>query len=355
MLSIAYFISSHGYGHATRAAAVMTVIRQLQPNCRFEIFTQIPQWLFAESQLEPFGYHAVLTDIGVAQQDSLTEDLTETWQRLQKFLPFKAANLVSLARQINQLGCQVVMCDIAPLGIAVAKTAGVPSVLVENFTWDWIYEGYLYPESLQPQIDYLRDLFTAANYHIQTEPICQPRQVHLTTSPVSRRVRSSAKQIRQQLDIPMESKVVLITMGGVPWTQPFTEQLAHHSDFYFIMPGHEQGRHGNLIQTGQKNFFHPDLINASDAVVGKVGYSTLAEVYQIGVPFGYISRPRFRESPILAEFVNRRMSGLPIPETQFIDGTWLRLLPDLLALPRCPPETINGADQIAAQILAWGF
>jgi len=36
---IAYFISSHGFGHAARAAAVMETLSESNPGVRFEIFT----------------------------------------------------------------------------------------------------------------------------------------------------------------------------------------------------------------------------------------------------------------------------------------------------------------------------
>jgi len=32
------------------------------------------------------------------------------------------------------------ICEIAPMGILVAKETRVPAILVDNFTWDWIYQ-----------------------------------------------------------------------------------------------------------------------------------------------------------------------------------------------------------------------
>jgi hypothetical protein len=42
--------------------------------------------------------------------------------------------------------------------------------------------------------------------------------------------------------------------------------------------------------------YYPDLQAASDAVTSKLGYSTLAEAYHAGVPFGFLPRVRFPES-----------------------------------------------------------
>lgn len=114
--AIAYFISPHGFGHAARAAAVMAAIHQLSPTVHFEIFTQVPEWFFAESLTVPFGYHPLLTDIGLVQQNSLIEDLPGTLRRLEDFLPFAPEQLEGLARQLSQLKCDLVICDIAPPG-----------------------------------------------------------------------------------------------------------------------------------------------------------------------------------------------------------------------------------------------
>lgn len=354
--AIAYFISPHGFGHAARAAAVMAAIHQLRPSARFEIFTQVPEWFFADSLTIPFGYHPLLTDIGLVQQNSLIEDLPETIRRLDDFLPFDRDWLEGLARQLSQLKCNLVICDIAPLGIAVAQAAQIPSVLIENFTWDWIYQTYLPDEpQFAPHHNYLQSLFRAADYHIQTEPICQASPAAaLTTTPISRQVKTPAEQIRTQLGLPSQAKVVLLTMGGVPWDYSFLEQLESHVGVHFIVPGGSQQlelRPNLVLLPNHTTYYHPDLINVADLVIGKVGYSTLAEVYQANVPYGYVPRPHFRESAMLAQYIERHMSGLAIAGTEFEDGSWLARLPELLALPRLNRPAANGAEQVARFIL----
>ena len=40
------------------------------------------------------------------------------------------------------MNAALVIADLPPLGPAAAAEAGVPSLAIGNFTWDWIYEGY---------------------------------------------------------------------------------------------------------------------------------------------------------------------------------------------------------------------
>jgi UDP-N-acetylglucosamine:LPS N-acetylglucosamine transferase len=100
----------------------------------------------------------------------------------------------------------------------------------------------------------------------------------------------------------------------------------------------------------QSSFYHPDLVHASDAVVGKLGYSTLAEVYHSGVPFGYVARTHFPESQPLAHYVKRNMPGVVIEEGDFTSGHWLCQFPELLSLKPIRRRGPNGAKEIASYI-----
>jgi hypothetical protein len=353
-LSIACFISPHGFGHAARASATIEAVGTRLAPCHFEIFTTVPSWFFADSLSVPFSWHSVTTDIGLVQENAFTEDIEKTLENLNTFLPFNPALLADLAEQIHHKQCRLILCDIAPLGIAVGLKSGVPSVLVENFTWDRIYAGYPSVAGIMAHhITYLRRIFDKADYHIQTEPVCFRDSADLTVGPVSRGFRTSAPVVRQQLGIPDAKKVVLITTGGIPERHGFLDKLKQCTDTTFILPGSSRSPevYDNLVLLPHRSvFYHPDLVNASDAVVGKVGYSTIAEVYAAGVPFGHAARYPYPESPGLVDFISKQMRSIAISEADFGSGRWLAILPKLLELPRQPREVSNGSEQIANYI-----
>jgi hypothetical protein len=355
-LHFAYFITPHGYGHAARAAAVTNAIHERHPEVCFEIFTRVPIWFFNMSLEVEFHYHEVLTDIGLVQATSMDENLPETIHRLGELLPYRPALVAELARQVLAAGCQQVLCDVAPLGIAVAQAAGLPSVLVENFTWDWIYEAYLAAEPrFALYIDYLRQVFASADAHIQTEPACAPDPTaDLVTHVVSRKPRTTREVTRQRLGVPQDAPMVMITMGGILTQYPFLEQLERSKDIRFLIPGgsdtYEQ-RGSLVLIPHHSDLYHPDLVAASDTIIGKLGYSTLAEAYAAGLPFAFVPRERFRESPPMARFAEEAMGAVELPEERFFSGAWLDLLPDLLARPRRKPTTPNGADELAEYVM----
>jgi UDP-N-acetylglucosamine:LPS N-acetylglucosamine transferase len=145
----------------------------------------------------------------------------------------------------------------------------------------------------------------------------------------------------------------MITAGGVPKSYDFIEKLKNQSATHFIIPGASKSVaiEDNLILLPENSeFFHPDLIHASDAVIGKVGYSTIAEVYHAGLPFGYSARAHYRETEPLVNFIENEMHGFAIGQSEFNNGEWIHRIADLLALPRVQRNASNGADQIAGFI-----
>ena len=234
--------------------------------------------------------------------------------------------------------------------------AGIPSILIENFTWDWIYEGYLgEKKEFSKLIPYLKELFIQADFHIQTEPLCAVNdRADLLAQPASRKPRTQPSDIRSALGIEKDQKTVLITMGGIPEKYDFLPALKTHPEVHFILPGNYRSAHteNNItILPHHSQFFHPDLVNACDSVIGKLGYSTIAEVLHAGIPLLYLSRSRFRESPYLASFVESKIASTQIQIEDFEGGSWLPALFKLLDIPKVKRNEPNGADQIAAFLL----
>jgi hypothetical protein len=352
-IRIACFISPHGFGHAARAASIMLSLNRRLDNVHFDIFTEVPQWFFSEEGLQ-HSYHCVGTDVGFIQNSPLEHDIGQTLAALDRFVAGFESQVNSIAEILTRQQCRLALCDISPLGIAAAHKAGIPSVLIENFTWDWMYEQYVRQHStFELYIDFFRKIFQNSDHLIQTEPACDERNADLLTYPVSRTPRTSRAATRQALSVPDEHTLVTITMGGIPGELTLLDQLAMRKEYSFVLPGTGPSitRNENCIILPQYSaFYHPDLIHASDIVIGKLGYSTLAEVYYTGAPFVYVMRDDFRESGCLARFVAERMPGLPLHPDAFSAGHWLDTLPQWRDTAHPGPSHINGAEQAAHYI-----
>jgi len=67
-------ITNHGFGHATRTAAVLAELQQRSPDIKLIIATMAPRWLLEEYIEGDFIYHPRVFDVGVIQIDSLQVD-----------------------------------------------------------------------------------------------------------------------------------------------------------------------------------------------------------------------------------------------------------------------------------------
>ena len=350
---IAWFVSPHGKGHAGRASAIMAALTKLDVSCHFDIYTLVPESFFTDSRIGNFTYHSLASDLGLVQLSPYEEDLDATLQALDTMIPFEDEQVQSLAARLRESDVEYVVCDIAPMGIAAAKVAGIRSVLIENFRWDWIYEGYLesHPE-FSRAIDYFNKIFLEVDVHIQSKPMCDAVEACLTSNVVSRLPRMSRKQTRHALGIG-DDRPLLLVSGGVPVDSPVLKYLAELSDVRVLIAatGNRVTAEGNLTYVPYDSaFFHPDLIEASDCVVGKLGYSTMAEVYWAGIPFVYIGRNQFRESPYLAAFVEDAMPCLALTPQEFPKGEWVGQVCDLVSAPRISRKEPNGAEEIASYL-----
>ena len=348
MQQIGCFISPHGYGHATRAIGVLEALQSRHPDLHIHIFTTVPESLFRQS-LAHITYHKVTTDIGLVQTSALEADIPATIARLDTFLPYSDTLINDLGKHCRH--CLFILCDIAPLGIAVAKKIGVPSILVENFTWNWIYTPYCqrYPE-LKKHASALKSQFEQADYHIQTEPLCQKKLADLSCGPIFRTIRQNATTIRRQLGCDTK-KIILLTMGGVTQKYPLWKNLDQFSDCFFVFTGQpETQRRGEniLLLDRFSELYHPDLIAAADIVVCKAGYSTIAECYQAGARIIAVGRDDFPETAPLQNYIQNILAGVTIDAENFLTGHWLSLLPELLLQTRPSQAVPNGGDIVAS-------
>ena len=363
---LTYVVSSHGFGHAARACAVIEALLEQVEALHVTVVGDVPPWFLHDSlgPRLPHRHMPLPTDVGLAQRTALDEDLSTTVDRLAEWIAIDGAapprlrddTLEPLVEAVA--GCDLVVADISPFGLAAARQAGVPSVLVENFTWDWIYRGY---GDLEPRLtdlaQPLAEVFAGVDHHLQTEPFCQAAPGAVAVPPVARRPRRDRAEIRRQLEIPDDAPMALVTMGGIEWDYDHLEdRLSDPSLPWLVIPGSctAPRRHGRCWRLPHRSeHYHPDLVHAADAVVGKLGYSTLAEVWSAGIPYGFVPRAHFPESPPLADWVQRHLPHKEIPPQRFESGDWLDDVRELVALGPIDPPAVTGAQVAASHLASW--
>lgn len=352
---LAVFVSPHGFGHAARACAVVEALGRRLEEIEVEIWTTVPEWFFAESLTVPFTLRHLVCDVGLVQKSAIEEDLPATRERLAGFVPFDQDRVSELGEALRRSKCRAVLADIAPLGLAVARAAGIPGVLVENFTWDWIYSGYLDVEpGLAPFIESLRAELGHADLRFRAAPACGEAP-GIPVSVIARRRRRSAEEVRRLLGLSAARPLVLVSLGGTPWRWSGLDRWRAQQDLDIVVLGAVENieRRDNLLLLSHRSpIYHPDLVGAADVIVGKLGYSTVAEAVAAGSRFAWLPRPRFPESRVLADFIAPRMPSLELRLEEFESGEWPERLTALLGSACSAGEPAWGAEEVAERLAA---
>jgi hypothetical protein len=349
---VAAFVSPHGFGHAARSSSVLEALDRLH-GAEIALFTTAPKWFFEESLPSSFRYHEVEVDVGFRQRSALEVDLAATVSAVRQLVPFDASLVDRLAEQLRAARSEVVLCDIASLGVAVAERAALPSVLVENFTWRWLYEPFFdEAPTLREAGDELQRWVERATVRLQARPVCERLPDHELVDPISRPPRRDREASRRVLGIEGGRRLVVLTMGGYGEALPFLDRLRAVPGIDFLVTGVERtGIDGNLrLFDNNSPLFMPDVLRAADAVVAKLGYGTVSEVWREGIPFGWVTRPDSREMAALEAFAERELPGFLLERDAFVGGGWIDRLPELLSMPR-RPRSGGGADRVA-EVLA---
>ena len=355
-MSIAVFISPHGFGHAARATAVMEEMNR-RGEVRFEVFTTVPEVFFQDYLDGPLRLHPIECDIGLRQRSALEIDIQGSVKALEDLRAGMNKVVERVARSVVDLGCSLVLCDISPMGILVAEQAGIPSVLIENFTWDWIYEPFVAEApAVRSHLGWLAEVYERAALRLQTQPVCQIKAGAVTTPPVARKPRRSRERVREELGIGLDDTVVLLTMGGLRQNLPFLDQVDDFQATFLVTGWEAEKRSGHALFFDRKQPpYLPDLIAASDLVVSKLGYSTMAEVWLQDRPFLYVANDQFRETAVLRRFVQSELDAEELSQDEFHSGEWLHKVARRKLRPtdsgsRCARRE-NGAPVIAERVL----
>ena len=368
MASLAFYISGHGFGHASRQIEIINALARRGFGGRGEILirTSAPRWLFDRTVRLPFQLHECDCDTGIVQIDSLRLDEEETVRRAGSFYARFEERTAREAAFLHHHGVDLVIADAPPLACAAAEAAGVPSIVIGNFTWDWIYAGYAERfERLAPHvIPTIRDAYREAAgalrlpLHGGFETM---REVVRDIPFIARRSRRSRDEVRRALGFSLTDTVVLASFGGHHLGLDYGA-IGRRNPFRLLLTDYEYPRSSDtngLVcvarqHLADRGWKYEDLIAAADAVVGKPGYGIVSECVANGVAFLYSLRSRFAEQDVFEREMPGCLRCRRIERDDLLAGNWREHIDALLAQP--PPATIpptGGAEQAAAAILEY--
>ena len=126
--AIVFYISGHGFGHASRSIEVINAILAKRPETRIGVRTSAPRWLFDLTVKGKVTFSTLECDTGVVQVDALTLDEADSIRRAPSFHSDLVTRAASETRALRELGAGLIVGDIPPLAFAVGASAGIPSI-----------------------------------------------------------------------------------------------------------------------------------------------------------------------------------------------------------------------------------
>ena len=363
---IVYYISGHAFGHASRAIEIVNAVLAAAPDVAILIRTSAARWLFDVSVRGPVEVHELVCDTGVVQSDSLHLDERRTIEEAANFMDGIDARAESEAAFLRERGATLVAGDIPSLAFLAAHEAGLPSVAIGNFTWDWIYAAYTEALSARPRL--VQDIRRA--YRHASLALRLPmwggfedwRSPIVDVPFVARHSVRSPADVRERIGVPPGHRMALASFGGLGITGLPLEPLGQLEGWTVVTTAHALEAVGpvpagvRVLQDHavyRQGFRYEDLVRAADVVVTKPGYGIIAECLANDTAILYTDRGRFAEYDVLVEAMPRYLRCRFLPREDLYAGRWQHHLEALLAQPppRERPRT-DGARVAARQLLS---
>lgn len=367
--AIVFYISSHGYGHASRMIEVINAVLARRPETRIGVRTSAPRWLFDLTVKGRINYSTLETDTGVVQIDSLTLDEADSVRRAAAFHADLVTRAASETRVLRQIDAGLVVGDIPPLAFAVASAAGVPSIGIANFTWDWVYADYPRTRLAPTLLPAVRSAYAKAYLGLRL-PMAGGFQAFPSVKDIpfiARHATKSREEVCAALALPSNKPIVLLSFGGYGLSSLNTDALSKVRKYTLVTTtnvplGRKKDvaptRKGGLISLDEESVYekgvrYEDLVSAADAVVTKPGYGIIAECTANDTAVLYTSRGHFIEYDVLVKEMPKYVRAAFISHDDLFSGDWEPHLDKLLAQPK-PKKTTDtsGADVAADTLLA---
>ena len=361
MPSVFFYVSGHGFGHAVRQIAIVNALGARRPDLGIVIRTAAPRRLFDQSVRVPMTFIAGSNDTGVIQIDSIRLDERKTIADATDFYRTLSERAANEAALLEAHDACLVVSDAPPLACTAAAVADIPSVVVSNFTWDWIYEGYESQLAAAPELlTVIRDAYGQASEGWRMPlhgGFATVRRV-LDIPFVARHARAdrSAADVKRELGLPPDRSIALISFGGYGVEGLPLSQIDCRDEIDLVMtaPATEiDSIDDSVHRVAEEDIYsrglrYVDLVAAADVVVTKPGYGIIADCVANRTAMLYTSRGRFVEYDVLVEQMPRFLKCEFIELEAFLAGRWRAALRRLLEKPG-PAEQprTDGADVVA--------
>jgi len=316
-------LSSHGYGHGSRTASVLTELAALRPDWRLVVSSGLPAaFLRLALGPVPFEHRPCQWDVGVVQADALGSDGPATLTALEvldRELPGRLAQEASWL--VAQAEPALVLGDIPPAAAQLACDLGLPLAWLASFGWDAIYAPMGGP--FLERAERCRELYARGDLLLHC-PLSLPMDWGVPSVAIGitcGQPRFDPAELAERLALPPDrERCVLVSFGGLGKTYD-PALLRRWPDHVLIGPDRalEAEPNGRVLPPGLRPI---DLMPLCSRLITKPGYSSFCEAFSQGVGIHLVRRSGFAEAPVLERDLQRHGHHRLLDPAAFERGDW---------------------------------
>lgn len=340
-------ISSHGFGHAAQTAPVVNALRKRIPDLRVTLRATVPPALLAARFEGEFTHVPVASDFGMRMASAVDVLADESARAYAEFHRHWEGKVREEAQALAALAPDLVLANVPYLTLAGAAEAGIPAVALCSLNWADIYEHYCGQRAEAAAIHaQMLAAYNSAACFLQTKPHMPMANIPRRRSigPVARIGHTRRAEINRRLGLSERDRLVLIAPGGIEMRLPIND-WPRLPRIRWLVAEAWRVTHPDAVSIESLSMHFMDILRSSDALIGKPGYGSFAEVACNAVPMLYVKRHDWSEEPCLVEWLDRNGRSLEIGRGQLERGDIYDTLQALWAMPARPPVAPAGVRQ----------
>ena len=352
-MHLAVAISSHGYGHGAQTAAVLTALRAQCPRLRLTLLTGLPPRFLHDRIPGDFDLVDWRGDFGMHMNTALEVDLARSAAAYAAFHAAWDSRLAETSALLEHLAPDLLLANVPYLALAAAARIGLPSVALCSLNWALVYRHYFSGRPEAPDIlACMESAYSSAEIFLCPAPSMPMPELDNVRAigPLARLGKNCRGLLVDRLGVAPDQRIVVIAPGGIPLHLSMREWPVMPG-ITWVVPAAWDCTGADIRSFESLGMLFTDLLASVDAVVGKLGYGTVAECACNGTPLLYMPRLDWPEEGVLAEWLAVHGRCAPVAVEDVERGALATALEALWARPTPPRPRPSGADQ-AAQLLA---
>lgn len=317
---IALYISSHGFGHMTRC---LSLIENILQNTQYNIYIASgkKQNDFARIYLSKYKsriiYKDLVTDIGLINKDNTLEvDKEKLENKLVEFVLSWNDTVNNEVEELKKLNIKTIISDISPIGCLVGKKLNIPVTFISNFTWIEQYEHLGIDENL---INKFRIAYSYINKFIQYDLCLAKDYINANEIYNGGFVCRKIDNLKVDEIKAKYGKSVFITCGKSASLNCIN--IKNFSGTVFTTSGIDitTEKECNVVKLPIDILDTQNYIVASDIVITKAGWGTIAEAIIGHTNLVLIERPSAKEDTFNIEKIKENNLGISIKEQDLVN------------------------------------